>query len=96
MRSIAVILDSQGNKSFSSPDDGRMAKTPSTETDGDIQTPRRHPPLPESNSGSKLLRQLLLDTSDRVVHHQEEVCLVVHCACGYVVDPIREHPVTLT
>ncbi|XP_065892546.1 bridge-like lipid transfer protein family member 2 isoform X2 [Dysidea avara] len=73
-RSIALILDSQGNKSFSSPDDGGVQKIPSTELDGDGQphTPRRRPHLEDTSSGSKLLKQLLMDTSDRVVHHVEE------------------------
>jgi len=50
----------------------------STELDGDgqTQTPRRHPHQEETGSGSKMLKQLLMDTSDRVVHHVDEVCVL--------------------
>lgn len=69
VRSIAVIL---GSTSASSPENKTSQSTTSL-NDNAQTTPNRHPKIKQSNSGSKLLKQLLQDTTSRLVSHVEEV-----------------------
>jgi len=73
VRSIALILDSQGNNLFSSPEDGKTSRSAISLNEDAKSTPNRHSKINRSNSGSKLLKQLLQDTSSRLVSHIEEV-----------------------
>lgn len=73
VRSIALIL---GNKSSSSPEEDKTSQSTTSLNDGTQVTPNRHSKINRSSSGSKLLKQLLQDTSSRLVSHVEEVYIV--------------------
>ena len=73
VRSVATTLDSQGNKSFSSTEDSKTTQSVTSTNTYTQSTPNKHPKFDQSNSGSKLLKQLLQDTSSRFVSHVEEV-----------------------